>query len=235
MNLIFTSFFLGLVGFDIVGAIIIITALSMKSSKKQIYIFSLTSLISTVIVGVLSSKVLGTSINCLANLFKYIPNKIYAVIGFFIGCILLYWFIERVFINKKYQQKEEKKENFFVKFIKKGLFIVGILFSLWAISDPSFWGVVALATQSNNLISVILAFIIWMIIGQLPLYVLTAAVLLNKYKRIIEWFNTKFKNNNKIDKIKRILNILLSIIILLASMYFIIDSICYFISGNWFF
>lgn len=236
MNLIFTSFFLGLAGFDIAGAIIIITALSMKYSKRQIYIFAFTSLISTIIVGLLSSKVLGTGISYFANLFKYIPDNIYAVIGIIIGVVLFYWFIERAFINNKYQQKEKKKENIFIKFVKKGLFIVGILFSLWAVSDPSFWGVVTLATQNNNLIIVTLAFIIWMIVGQLPLYILTIAIFFNKHEKIINWFDEKINNNkNKIEKIKKVLKILISIIILIASIYFILDSVFYFINGVWLF
>ena len=51
MNLIITSFLLGLAGFDIAGALIIITALSMKLPKKQIYTFALTSLSNTLIIG----------------------------------------------------------------------------------------------------------------------------------------------------------------------------------------
>lgn len=130
MNLIITSFLLGLAGFDIAGAIIIITALSMKLPKKQIYTFALTSLSSTLIIGLLFSKVLKVSIDYFSNIFEYIPDKIYAIIGSVLGLVLLYWFIERVFIKDKYQEKEDKKENFFEKFIKNGLFIVGLLFSL---------------------------------------------------------------------------------------------------------
>ncbi len=235
MNLIITSFLLGLAGFDIAGAIIIITALSMKLPKKQIYIFALTSLSSTLIIGLLFSKVLKESIDYFSNIFEYIPDKIYAIIGFVLGLALLYWFIERVFIKDKYQEKEDKKENFFEKFIKNGLFIVGLLFSLWAISDPSFWALVALAAQNNNLIIVILAFIIWMIVGQLPLYVLTIALVFNKYQKVMDYFNEKIKNNIKIDEIKKLFKIFLSIMIIMASMYFILDSLSYFINGIWLF
>lgn len=235
MNLIFTSFFLGLAGFDIAGAMIIIAALSMKCSKKQIYVFAFTSLISTVAVGLLSSKVLGTSINYLANLFRDIPDKVYAIIGLLVGLILLYWFIERVFISNKYQQKEERKENFFEKFIKKGMFLVGILFSLWAISDPSFWGVVTLATQNKNLMLITLAFIMWMVVGQLPLYVLTVAILFNKHEKIINWFDKKIKGNKHIEKIKEVLKITVSIVILAASIYFVADSVFYLLNGVWLF
>lgn len=160
MNLFPTTFLLGLAGLDIAGAIIIITALSLKCSKKNIYVFVFTSLIATILVGLLSSKVLDTSIKYLTNLFNYIPDKVYAILCFIIGIVLLHLFLERVFVNEKYQ----KKESFITKFIKKGLFLVGILFSLWTVSDPSFWGVIALTSQNDNLIAITLAFAVWMIV-----------------------------------------------------------------------
>ena len=113
MHLFPATFFLGLAGFDIAGAIIIITALSMKAHKKDIYIFAITSLLTTVIVGILFSKVLGTGVIYLTNIFNYIPDIVYAIIGAVIGFVLLYWFIERVFISEKYQKKEEKKKHTF--------------------------------------------------------------------------------------------------------------------------
>ena len=109
------------------------------------------------------------------------------------------------------------------------------MFSLWAISDPSFWALVALAAQNNNLIIVILAFIIWMIVGQLPLYVLTIALVFNKYQKVMDYFNEKIKNNIKINEIKKLFEIFLSIMIIIASMYFILDSLSYFINGIWLF
>lgn len=74
-----------------------------------------------------------------------------------------------------------------------------------------------------------------MVVGQLPLYILTIAIMFNKHEKIINWCDTKIKNNEKIEKLKKVLKIILSIIILLASVYFIADSIVYFIKGIWLF
>ena len=60
---------------------------------------------STLIIGLLFSKVLKESIDYFSNVFEYIPDKIYAIIGFVLGLALLYWFIERVFIKDKYQKR----------------------------------------------------------------------------------------------------------------------------------
>lgn len=235
MTLFPTTFLLGLAGFDIAGALIILTALSLKCSKKSIYVFALTSLIATVFVGVLSAKALGGSIHLLTALFHSIPDRIYALFDLLIGAALLYWFIERTFTNEKYQKKEDKKESFLTEFIQKGLFFVGLLFSLWAISDPSFWGVVALASQSDRLFAILLAFTVWMIVGQLPMYALTLGIVFNQHEQLIRRFEGSFMNNPKIAKIKSVLDLVLSLIVLLASVYFLLDSLFYFVKGVWLF
>ncbi|HGM1135857.1 TPA: hypothetical protein ACKOIF_003060 [Clostridioides difficile] len=235
MHLFPATLFLGLAGFDVAGAIIIITALSMRARKKDIYIFAITSLLTTIIVGILFSKVLGTGVIYLTDIFNYIPDIVYAIIGAVIGFILLYWFIERVFINDKYQKKEEKKETYFSKFIVKGLFFLGILFSLWAVSDPSFWGLITIASQSSNILLITLSFAIWMIVGQLPLYILVIAMMFNKQEKILRLYDDKIKKNKSIEKVKRIFRLTLSIIILITSIYFIADSVFYFITGKWLF
>ena len=120
MNLLFTSFFLGLAGFDIAGAVLVLTALAMHCSKKQIYVFAFTSLLSTLLVGLLSSTVLGTSIRYLADLFKDIPDHIYAIIGVFIGFVLFGWFIKRVFFIKNSSNRKKRKRAFLSALSKKG-------------------------------------------------------------------------------------------------------------------
>ena len=95
MHLLPKRFFLGLAGLDIAGMMIVISALSMNVPKKQIYIFTITSLVSTVLLGVFCSEIMVQIISVLNKLYNYIPDKIYAIIGIFIGSLLLYWFIER--------------------------------------------------------------------------------------------------------------------------------------------
>lgn len=235
MTLFPTTLLLGLAGFDIAGALIILTALSLKCTRKSIYVFALTSLSATVFVGVLSAKVLGSSIHLLTALFHAIPDRVYAVLELLIGAALLYWFIERVFANEKYRKKEDKKESFLTRFIQKGLFFVGLLFSLWAISDPSFWGVVALASQSDKPLAILAAFAVWMIVGQLPMYALTVGVVFGQHERLIRWFEGRVMNSPKLAKLKGALRLALSLVILLASVYFLSDSLFYCVKGVWLF
>lgn len=235
MDLFPTVFLLGLAGFDPMGALIIIAALSMNMSKKQIGLFAAITFIGTVLVGVIVSQVLGIGVTYISELINNIPDIAYMWIGFAIGFLLLEWFVERIFFKKKSKAKEEKKETFFAKYLKKGMFTLGVLFAVLALSDPSFLTLIALSRHSNNLLEVILANCTWITISQLPIFVLTIAIMLNKHEKIIAYFKDKFSNNPKIEKIKMALSVLLSGIILVSGLIMLLDSGCYLIKGHWMF
>lgn len=222
---------LGLSGMDVLGLFVATYALSKNSKRKDVYIFSTTILFMSVLLGLLFSKVLSFSINYFTNILDSISGKLYAIISFILGLVLLYWFLIRL-VN---EEKIDKKEGFFVSFIKKDLFLVSILFSLWIVTDPTFWGIVTITSISNNYILDIISFVIWIILSELPLYVLVIFMLINKDQKLRKWYNEKFENNKNIKKIKKILNIILSIIIYLGSTYFLMQAMHYFIRGSWLF
>ena len=130
---------------------------------------------------------------------------------------------------------EEKKETFLTKYIKNGLFIVGIFFAITALTDPSFLALITISGHSQNMIYVILANCIWILISQLPIFVLTIAILFNKHEKIIDYFKNKLAKSDKVEKIKKILSILLSIIILVIGILSIVDSINYWFNSSWLF
>lgn len=226
---------LGLSGMDILGLFVATYALSKNSKRKDVYIFSITILLMSVLLGLLFSKVLSFSVNYFTNILDSISGMLYAIISFILGLVLLYWFLIRLVNAEKIDKNEVKKEGFFVKFIKKNLFLVSILFSLWIITDPTFWGIVTITSISNNYILDIMSFVIWIILSELPLYILVIFMLINKDQKLRKWYNEKFKNNKNIKKIKKILNIILSIIIYLGSTYFLMQAMHYFIKGSWLF
>lgn len=226
---------LGLSGMDVLGLFVATYALSKNSKRKDVYIFSLTILLMSVLLGLLFSKVLSFSVNYFTNILDYISGMLYAIISFILGLVLLYWFLIRLVNEEKIDKNEVKKEGFFVSFIKKDLFLVSVLFSLWIITDPTFWGIVTITSMSNNYILDIISFVIWIILSELPLYILVIFMLINKDQKLKKWYNEKFKNNKNIKKIKKILNIILSIIIYLGSTYFLMQAMHYFIKGSWLF
>ncbi len=236
MKLFPTSLLLGLAGIDPTGVIVIISALAMGVKKSKIILFVLTVFFGTIVVGLISSNlVIDNSINFFANLFNYIPDYVYMILEFVVGILLLLWFIERVFYKDKSIAKEEKKESIFTKYIKKGLFFVGLIFSLSALTDPSFLALITLTGQSSNLIEVILANVSWVLISQLPIFILLIAVIFNKHYVVIDFFKNKVLTARRIELIKKILSVLLSIIILFASILLLLEAIYYFFTNTWLF
>lgn len=235
MQVILTSVLLGISSIGVVGLFIATYSLSKNANRSDIYIFSLNILLITVFLGILFSKILSSSINYLTNMLNSIPLMIYAIISFIIGLILLYWFLIRIVNVKVIDESEKKKENFFIKFIKKDLFLASILFSIFIITDPTFFGVVTITSISDNYILDILSYIIWIVLSELPLYVFVVCMILNVDKKLIDWYQERIGTNKNIKKIKKILNILLSIVIYLGSTYFLLQAMHYFIKGSWFF
>ena len=233
MKLFPTSFLLGLAGIDPTGALVIITALTKKVNKNKISLFVITAIIATLLVGLVGGNfIINNFANIIAKLFNYLPEYIYMILEFIIGIILLIWFIERIIPKDKIKIK---KESFFTKSIKKGLFFVGIIFAITAPLDPSFLAIITLVGHNNNIIENILSILSWVLISQLPMIIIYITVILNKDKKLINYLQNNKLINRRKDQIKKVLNITLSIIILLSSVLSITESIYYFFTNNWLF
>ncbi len=229
-----TCLILGLAGIDPTGVIVVISALSMGIKRSKIIMFMLTVFLTTIITGLVSSYfIVDGSIDFISNLFNYIPDNVYMVLELLVGLLLFNWFIERTFFIDKKIKKDIKKESIFSKYIKKGLFIVGVLFSISQLADPSFLALITLTAQSSNLIEKLFANIFWVLISQLPMFVLLLPILLNKHEKFINYFNNKIMTSSRIDKIKKILYILLSLIILVVSILSLTEAIYYFLTDTW--
>lgn len=118
-------------------------------------------------------------------------------------------------------------------FAKKSLPLAGLLFFLWATTDPAFWTVIALCAKENNVFLTITCCGIWMIIGQLPLYVLTVACIFDAHEKVIYKVNDFLDKNNRREKFKKILYVILSLLILGIGIYFVIEPLYYLIKGAW--
>lgn len=233
MKLIISSILLGFGGFDPMGAVIIMTALAHKVPKKNVYLFSLMALISTTLFGTLFSSGIGTGANYLSGLFNQIPDMVYVVLDFVIAIAAGTWLINRVFFKEKSSEKEDKKESKFMGFARKSMPLAGFLFGFWAMSDPTFWTVVALTAKDGNLFMRILCSAIWMVIGQLPLYALTIAIIFGAHDKLIQNIEKFLDTNNRREKLHRIVEWVINIFVLAIIAYFLINPILYLVNGKW--
>ncbi len=236
MRLFPTCLLLGLAGMDPTGAVVIITALAMGIKKNKIILFIATVFFGTILLGLIASNfIVDIGVDFISNLFNYIPDYIYMLLEFIIGFILLKWFIDRTFFKEKKESNENKKESIFTRYIKKSLFLVGVLFSALALTDPSFLALITLVGQSDNIVEMILANVAWVIISQLPIFILLIAIVLNKHEKMIEYCKNKIATGKRVTQIKKVMYVILSIIILIASILSITESIYFFITDTWLF
>lgn len=235
MRLFPTVFLLGLAGWDPTGAIVIISALALGVSKREILVFALTILAGTVATGLICSRFIGTGAEYLAGFLNDIPDHIYLALEFVVSLALLKWFIERVFFKTKKERKEERKESFFVTYFRKGLFVVGLIFSASALTDPSFLALLTLCGQTSHMLEVVLANCTWILISQSPVFGLTAAVMLGRHEGMIGYFREKMENSPSIAKLKQVLSVALSVVILLAGLLTLLESMYFWLAGEWLF
>ena len=233
MNLFPTTFLLGLAGIDPSGAIAMITALAMGVLKRDIYVFAITTFIVTLLMGIISSFFIDTGVYYISGVLNHIPESIFMVLEFIVAIVLLTWFIQRAFLKSKKESKAKQKDSFFMKYIKKGLFVVALIFALTGITDPSFIALITLSSNSTNILEVVLANSIWILISQAPVFILTIAVILNKHEKIITYLRNKFSNNPNIKKLKKGLSHLLSIVILVVGSIILLEATYYLFTSSW--
>lgn len=191
MELLLISIGLGVLGIDVVGALIIIAARSQGVSRRAIVLFSLIVLIGTAIYGVLLSLLFGEGINVLAEFLLKVPPLFVKIAECIVIAALAFWVYKRLSKTKK--SRRENKLAKFQKSLSKGLMFVAVLFVFSAVLDPSFLGLIAASGREGILIDIIIAHIIWSFVGQIPLYALAVAMIFKKETIITDWFKKLWK------------------------------------------
>lgn len=225
MELILAALGLGLAGIDILGVVVITTALSVGASKRSVVLFALTTLIATVIIGVVFSLLLDTSVARISQFVDTLPDYVWVIVNALFAGVLLTWVTARIF--KKTPRVKKTETSRVTKWIKSSLFIVGIFFAVSALADPSFLALIAVSAQNDSFLLVITANILWILISQAPLFALAIAVLFNKHKPLLKWFERV-----KITYAKQ-LHVALTILILMCALLLIADLVAFFVSNNW--
>lgn len=216
MEFVTAVILLGIAGLDFSGAMIILTALTLGATRKDVRTFALIDFIGTVAVGVMCSCFLNENIERLTNW----TNHIGAILELAVACMLLILVIQRVFSNGK-----NESNNFLKSALDKGMISVGIAFSIGALMDPSFMALITLAGYNMEFVQIISANCAWILISQSPAFILTIAVMLGKYEKLEAFVQQKLKEHSWFERLKRILPNLLTIIILTAALLLIADGL----------
>ena len=109
MKLILSSILLGFGGFDPVGAVLIMAALANGTKKKQVYLFSLMALLSTVVFGLIFSYGTSISLNYFIDIMNHIPDMAYVFTGFLISIVCVAWFIRSTLLKGNKERVDDQK------------------------------------------------------------------------------------------------------------------------------
>lgn len=233
MKLILSTILLGFGGFDPMGAIVIMAAMAHGIKKKQVYLFSLMALLSTIIFGLIFSFGASIGLNYFTSILNHIPDIDYVLIGFLISIVCIAWFIRSTFMKDNKEKIDDKKESKFVQFAKRSMPLAGFIFGFWAMSDPTFWAVVAISAKKGNISLTILCLTIWMLLGQFPLYTLIVSLMFNVYEKVIKRVSEYLDKNNRRKKLSNATRIIISLFILGIGIYFLVNSLVFLLKGVW--
>jgi len=223
MKLLFSAVVLGITGFDPLGIPIIIGALSANADKKAITTFTLTVLFGSVISGTFMSIFLGNNISFLANFFGLLPNYVWVVLNILLILGLSYWLIKRL-TSENNKKKEIRTSS---GWSQMDMFVTGLLFTLSAFPDPAFISLVVLCGHNGNLIVTIIAFIIWILISQFPIFLFNIAIINNCGEEFISKLETIRQKYSRL--FEQIINTAIVIIILV----FIFNLMSFYFTKTW--
>lgn len=226
MDLILVALGLGIAGIDIFGIVVIVAALSAGASKRAILTFATTVFIGTVILGTALSLLLGSSVGRITEYIQELPDVIWVCANLLAALLLLVWATKRLIKYIKHR-KQPKQKSSFDKWLKYGLFIVGVWFAVCALTDPSFLALIAISGNNDGVVGIVIAHALWILVSQAPLFIFATAVKFDKHKPLMK----------KIEKAKkrysRRTSLLLTAIVALAAAAFIINLTAYLITSEW--
>lgn len=224
MKLLFSAVVLGITGFDPLGIPIIIGALSANADKKAITTFTLTVLFGSVISGTFMSVFLGNNISLLANFFGLLPNYVWVVLNILLILGLSYWLIKRLTSSENNKKKEVRTSS---GWSQMDMFVTGLLFTLSAFPDPAFISLVVLCGHNGNLIVTIIAFTIWILISQFPIFLSNIAIINNCGEEFI----------SKLERIKqkygRLFDQIINVAIVIIILVFIFNLMSFYFTKTW--
>lgn len=178
---------LGLLGADPLAALLVAAAVMAGVKKYKILCFTISFLLGTVLLGVFFS-VIGQG--AVAHLQTLIPNEIspvWAALNLIIIGVIIAWLAVR-FKNRK-KPKERKRYRKPLLGSVWHFIAVGILLALSAPADPTFYAVIVLAAQAQNILEMAGLHLLWISVSQIPLIAVVIAYYLNTHTSFLRRTN----------------------------------------------
>lgn len=166
---------LGIAGIDPLGAILLFSAISAGAERFKVVALVLSTLITSVVVGVVITVAGGQFIESTSIESSSEPGAIWAYLEIGVAIILGYWLLQRI-RNKRDLKETEKKQRPLSGTILTYI-VAGVVFSVTAVIDPTFIATAVVITDNNDVFISIIAFTIWTLISQIMMFALFVAYL----------------------------------------------------------
>lgn len=190
---------LGILGFDPITAVYLLAMGMRKEKKSNITLFILFFTLISILVGAIISVVFGPAVlDFVINLIPADDSPFWAFFRFAIALIILvsvFWRLNKK--TKKVVTKEEQKvPDSSIKYVATGL-----VFATATFTDPTYYAVILLSSETNSFILAILLISIWFLTSQFSAVLVYIANQFNRLDRLVIFIDTiknKYKNINHI-------------------------------------
>jgi hypothetical protein len=221
IELLLTALGLGLAGLDPAGALVAAGALGVGARERYVAAYGLVSLLGTVAFGTALSLILGPRIADIDwGALASSPGAV--LVEAALGLGLVAWGVVRARRPTTRAPKPRSPRGTG----PTALVALAVLFTLSAILDPTFVSLTVIAGWDGTFWSVVVAHSVWVLVSQIPLVLLLAAMAGGKHERFVAWFQTWWA------RIRPAVGHLVTAAALLVGAFFLMDAGWWFATGE---
>jgi hypothetical protein len=181
-GLFVTALTLGLAGIDPAGLLLASGSLAAGARERTVLLFTAIVILGTALLGTILTLALGQQLQAFDWTSLLPPDWLGAMIEALLAGALLTWAVVRVRRPDARPPKPAKRGR-----TGTALMAGGVLFAASAPLDPTFVSLVVLAGRSESVPAIGFAHVTWILVSQLPLVALAAAILLRRHDRAVTW------------------------------------------------
>ena len=228
MNVIALAFGLGVAGFDVFGAVLVVLLVASKLPKQKIAAFALIVLVGTVTAGVAASLLLGGSAELFAQALHRVPACVWLGAEGAASMGLLGWAAARLHRHiKSDKEPKESQDSRVLQWLRRSLVLGGIIYAASAFTDPSFLAVIAIASREQSLFVVIIAHVVWLLVSQGLFFGLVIAIMCDRHQPFIAWFERVRARYSMLIRSS------ITVVIVLCGLTLLADMATFLLSGHW--
>lgn len=225
MNVIALAFGLGVAGFDVFGAVLVVLLVASKLPKQKIAAFALIVLVGTVTAGVAASLLLGGSAELFAQALHRVPACVWVGAEGAASVGLLGWAAAR--LHRHIKSGKESQDSRALQWLRRSIVLGGIIYAASAFTDPSFLAVIAIASREQSLLVVIMAHVVWLLVSQGLFFGLVIAIMCDRHQPLIAWFERVRARYSTLIRSS------ITVVIVLCGLTLLADMATFLLSGHW--